>query len=96
MVSNGASIVLEQAAARPDARVLLRPSVNAVADDDDEDDDVEEEDDVDHDRVVFIVVDVAAKLDFEEDVVFVRPISPPPRGMQSYSADFFDKRMPLV
>ncbi len=95
MVSNGASIVLEHAAARPDARVLLRPSVNAVADDDD-DDDGEDDDDVDHDRVVLIVVDVAAKLDFEENVVLVRPISPPPRGMPSYSADFFDKRMSLV
>jgi hypothetical protein len=33
-VSNGASIVLEQAAAKPEARVFLRPSV--IADDEDD------------------------------------------------------------
>ena len=38
MVSKGASIVLEQAAARPEASVLLRPSDNAVVVDDEDDD----------------------------------------------------------
>jgi hypothetical protein len=38
MVSNGAKIVLEQAAARPEASVLLRPSDNAVDDDEEEED----------------------------------------------------------
>ena len=33
-MSNGASIVLEQAAARPDASVFLRPSVRAEDEDD--------------------------------------------------------------
>jgi hypothetical protein len=44
IVSNGASIVLEHAAARPDARVLLSPSTIAEddAEDDDDDDDDEE------------------------------------------------------
>jgi hypothetical protein len=36
--SNGASIVLEHAAARPEARVLLSPSTIAEDDDDDEED----------------------------------------------------------
>ncbi len=36
MVSNGAKIVLEQAAARPEASVLLRPSDNAVVEEEED------------------------------------------------------------
>ena len=54
MVSKGASIVLEQAAARPEASVLLRPSDNAVVVDDEDDD------------LVIVVVNNNADLDLED------------------------------
>ena len=81
MVSKGASIVLEQAAARPEASVLLRPSDNAVVVDDEDDDLV---------IVVVVVVVVVVNnddLDLEDA---------PPRGMISYSAGFFVRIMSLL
>jgi hypothetical protein len=80
MVSKGASIVLEQAAARPEASVLLRPSDNAVVVDDEDDDLV---------IVVVVVVVVVNNDDLDlEDA--------PPRGMISYSAGFFVRIMSLL
>jgi len=68
-VSNGASIVLEQAAARPEASVFLRPSVMADVDEDDEDD----------------TTGCCFDADFEDDVVvtfvtFTLAHPPPPLG----------------
>ncbi len=69
-MSKGAKIVLEQAAASPEARVLLSPSINAVLDDD-----------VLVITVVGVDDDEAATFVAERfDDVRPRP-RPPPRGM---------------
>jgi hypothetical protein len=86
IVSNGASIVLEHAAARPDARVLLRPSTRADDDDvddegggDDDPDAVIDNDEEDEDDVNFANAAVVADADI--DLPRRRRTTPPtPRG----------------